>query len=51
MVLPKDAFQMRVQANVLQSWKELISSMEESLNMLEKGIDEAIKKGDPFLGY
>ena len=41
MVLPKDSFQMRVQDNVLESWRQLLASMEESLNLLEKGIEEA----------
>jgi len=41
MVLPRDSFQMQVQGNVLQSWQQLVKSMEESLDMLEKGIDEA----------
>jgi hypothetical protein len=41
MVLPRDSFQMQVQSNVLQSWQQLVKSMEESLDMLEKGIDEA----------
>jgi len=43
MVLPKDAFQMRIQAGVLESWRQLISSMEESLNVLEQGINEAVQ--------
>ena len=43
MVLPKDSFQMRVQDNVLESWRQLLASMEESLNLLEKGIEEYIK--------
>jgi hypothetical protein len=41
MVLPKDSFQTRVQDNVLESWRQLMTSLEESLNLLEKGIDEA----------
>ena len=41
MVLPRDSFQMQVQSNVLQSWQQLVKSMEESLDLLEKGIDEA----------
>ncbi len=46
MVLPKDSFQMRAQENVLESWRQLISNMEESLNLLEKGIDEAVEMRD-----
>jgi hypothetical protein len=43
MVLPRDSFQMKIQDSVLESWRQLISSMEESLNLLEKGIDEAVE--------
>src|SRR5512134_833297 len=41
MVLPRDSFQLQIQNHVLQSWHQLVSSMEESLDLLEKGIDEA----------
>lgn len=41
MVLPRDSFQMEIQGQVLQSWQQLVKSMEESLDLLEKGIDEA----------
>jgi hypothetical protein len=41
MVLPRDAFQMRVQDNVLESWRVQIRSLEESLELLEAGINEA----------
>jgi hypothetical protein len=41
MVLPKDSFQMQAQHNVLESWRQLVASMEESIDLLEKGIDEA----------
>jgi hypothetical protein len=37
---------MRIQANVLESWRQLITSMEESLEVLEKGIDEAVEMRD-----
>jgi hypothetical protein len=40
-VLPRDAFQMRVQENVLESWREQLRSLEESLVLLEGGIKEA----------
>jgi hypothetical protein len=43
MVLPRDSFQLKIQDSVLESWRQLISSMEESLNLLEKGIDEAVE--------
>lgn len=41
MVMPKDSFQIQVQEDVLESWRQLMRSLEESLNLLEKGIDEA----------
>jgi DnaJ-domain-containing protein 1 len=41
MALPRDSFHMQVQSNVLESWQQLVRSMEESLNLLEKGLDEA----------
>ena len=46
MVLPKDAFQTVIQSNVVESWRQLISNMEESLNLLEKGLDEAVEMRD-----
>ena len=41
MVMPRDAFQMRVQDSVLDSWRVQMRSMEESLELLETGIKEA----------
>jgi hypothetical protein len=41
MVLPKDAFQNDVQTSLVSTWKGFVSNMEQSLDMLEKGIDEA----------
>jgi hypothetical protein len=32
---------MQIQKNVMKSWKQLMKSTEESLDFLEKGIDEA----------
>jgi hypothetical protein len=46
MVLPKDAFQMRVQNQVLDSWRELVSSIERSVVLLEQGLDEAAEMRD-----
>ena len=43
MVMPRDSFQMKVQDKVLESWRELVKSTEESLDLLEKGIDETIE--------
>jgi len=41
MVLPKDAFQNDVQASLVSTWQGFVSNMEQSLELLEKGIDEA----------
>ena len=41
MVMPKDSFQVNIQNNVLESWREHLNNLEESLNFLEKGLDEA----------
>lgn len=41
MVLPKDAFQSQIQGNVLESWRQLLCNMRESIDLLEKGIAEA----------
>jgi hypothetical protein len=41
MVLPRDSFQTQVEGKVLESWQELVRSTEESINLLEKGLDEA----------
>ena len=41
MVLPRDAFQSQIQSNVLESWRQLLCSMKEAVDSLEKGIAEA----------
>lgn len=41
MVMPKDSFQMNIQSNVVESWREHLRSMDESLGILEKGLNEA----------
>ena len=41
MVMPKDSFHETLQQEVLESWRALIDSMERSLDMLERGIQEA----------
>lgn len=41
MVLPRDSFQMNIQTNVVESWREHIRNMEQSLDILEKGLNEA----------
>lgn len=46
MVLPKDSFQTQVQKEVVHSWKKHASSMEKSLDLIEKGIEEAAAMRD-----
>ena len=41
MVMPKDSFHLQIQDNVTKSWRVLLENMETSLNILEKGLDEA----------
>jgi hypothetical protein len=41
MVLPRDSFQANVQSQVVEGWRTFIDSMEESINSVEKGLDEA----------
>ena len=41
MVMPKDSFHEAIQQEVVDSWKALVESMERSLAMLERGIEEA----------
>ena len=41
MVMPKDSFQNNIQEGLVGTWREFIANMEESLDLLEKGIDEA----------
>jgi hypothetical protein len=41
MVMPKDSFHEAIQQEVVDSWKALVESMERSLDMLERGIEEA----------
>jgi hypothetical protein len=41
MVLPKDSFQIDLQNKVVESWRQHLGNMEQSLDILEKGINEA----------
>jgi hypothetical protein len=41
MVMPKDSFQNNIQDSLVGTWREFIQNMEKSLDILEKGIDEA----------
>ncbi len=41
MSLPKDTFQMNAENSILKGWRILIKNIEESLDSLESGINEA----------
>lgn len=41
MALPNDAFQNSVQEDVVKNWRMFIDNMEESMDRIEKGLDEA----------
>ena len=41
MVMPKDSFQTSIQDSFIEAWRGFIDNMEKSLDILEKGIDEA----------
>jgi hypothetical protein len=41
MSMPKDSFQINIQNNLVESWREHLGSMEKSLDILEKGLNEA----------
>jgi hypothetical protein len=46
MVMPKDSFHMQIQENVTENWREFLNNMEESLNILERGLSEASEMRD-----
>jgi hypothetical protein len=46
MTLPKDSFQASVEQDFVSNWREFVTNMEASLNLLEKGIDEAAQMRD-----
>ena len=41
MPLPKDSYYPDIQQNIVQNWRDFISNLENSLDMLEKDIEEA----------
>jgi hypothetical protein len=41
MVLPKDSFQANVENQFVEGWRTFVKNMEESIDGLEKGLDEA----------
>ena len=46
MALPRDSFQSNIQEQLISDWREFISNMEQSLDLLEKGINEAGEMAD-----
>jgi hypothetical protein len=46
MTLPKDSFQASVEQDFVSNWREFVANMEASVNLLEKGIDEAAQMRD-----
>ena len=50
MALPKDSFQVNLRNQITEGWRDFIRSMEESLNMLEKDIDEAAEMSEKCTG-
>jgi hypothetical protein len=41
MVMPKDTYQSDVKESVVRNWREFINNMEDSINLLDRQIDEA----------
>lgn len=41
MVMPKDSFQTIIQDDLVKTWRTFIDNLERSLDVLEKGINEA----------
>jgi hemerythrin-like domain-containing protein len=50
MTLPRDSFQADLKSQITEGWRDFIHSMEESLNMLEKDIDEAAEMSEKCTG-
>jgi len=50
MALPRDSFQEDLRKQITEGWRDFIHSMEESLNMLEKDIDEAAEMSEKCTG-
>ena len=46
MVMPKDSFQTVIQDDLVETWRTFIDNLERSLDVLEKGIDEATEMSD-----
>jgi len=50
MPLPRDTFQADVRNQIIQRWRDFIKSMEESLKILEKDLDEAEEMSEKCTG-
>lgn len=46
MVMPKDSFQTIIQDDLVKTWRTFIDNLESSLDVLEKGVDEAAEMSD-----
>lgn len=46
MTMPKDSFQASVQEEFIGNWRTFINNMEKSLDMLDKGVEEAAEMAD-----
>jgi hypothetical protein len=46
MVMPKDTFQSIIQNDLVETWRAFIDNLERSLDVLEKGVDEAAEMSD-----
>lgn len=50
MALPRDSFHEDLRNQITEGWRDFIHGMEESLNMLEKDIDEAAEMSEKCTG-
>ena len=46
MVMPKDSFQTSIQDGLVEGWRDFIGNMEKSLDILERGIEEAAEMSE-----
>ena len=46
MTMPKDTFHVDLQTKILEDWRGQIKNLEKSLDMLERGVDEAADMTD-----
>lgn len=45
-MMPKDSFQTGLQGNIVEGWRQLIHNLEKSLDLLDKGLNEAAEMVD-----